>query len=605
MRVNAGKALLAGIAALALGLTACSSSGGGGGNGTQTNGNSPTGATATTGSNNGGGSGTKGTGAFAACSSTPNTCNSGQTKPGGSVVYTIEKTVAGWNLNYSPSNVFDIAEALDGILPTVYNANPDLLPFLNTDMMESAKSTTKSGRSGPQQVITYKVKPNAVWSDGQPIGYDDFKYQWYFSDPTKCPKCGPSTTAGYDRIASMKSSDNGKTITVTMKKPFADWQSMFSNMLPAHIAAQHGYDGTPAGINASFQWFDKNVPTWSGGPMIITNYQKDTAITEKPNPKWYGKTKSSLDSLVFRIITDQTQEAPALQNGEVDAIYPQPNTDLLQQVNAMQNVQYWVGKGLIWEHYNLNEKNQFLKDHTLREAIFTAVNRQDVVQRTIGQFVPGASTMGNHIYVPGQPGYQDNTTPLGLGQGNVDKAKQLLTSAGYTGVGSALKTKDGTPVHLRCTYSAGNAYRQTECEVMQNTLQQLGIPVTLKTTQDLSELGTGNFDIIVFAWVGTPFPVAGAQQIYTTTGGANVAYTYNRDPSADALINQAVQTTDKAKVQQLLNQADKLLQKDCFELPLYQKPTMLAAKTNIVNLRDNATSVGPPYNVQEWGIKAS
>ncbi len=594
MRVHRGKALLAGIAAIALGLTACSSSGGG--NKTNSSGAPKSGSSSSSAP-----SGSTGTGAFKDCAANPNTCNKGQAKPGGSIRYTIEKTVAGWNINYSPSNVFDIAEVEDGIMPLVFNAGPDLKPFLNTDLMDSADSTMVNGK----QVITYKVKAGAQWNDGSPIGYDDFKYMWYFSDPAKCPKCGPSSSSGYDRIASMKAENNRKTIVVTMSKPFADWKSMFGTMMPAHVAAQHGYDGTPAGTNKSFQWFDKNVPTWSGGPMIITNYQKDTSITEKPNPKWYGQTKSSLDSLIFRIITDQTAEVPALQNKEVDAIYPQPNNDLLNAVKGVSGVQWMIGKGLIWEHYNLNEKNKFLKDQALRTAIFTAIKRQDVVNRTIGTFVPNAATMGNHIYVPGQPGYKDNVSSTGLGDGNIDKAKQDLTSAGYTGVGSALKTSAGTPVTLRCTYSAGNAFRKTECEIMQSTLKQLGIPVTLKTTQDLSELGNGNYDIIVFAWVGTPYPVAGAQQIYTLKGGANAAYTYNNDPAAEKLINQAVETTDEAQVEQLLNQADVMLQKDAFELPLYQKPTMLAARTSVVNIRDNATSVGPPYNVQEWGVKAS
>ena len=58
-------------------------------------------------------------------------------------------------------------------------------------------------------------------------------------------------------------------------------------------------------------------------------------------------------------------------------------------------------------------------------------------------------------------------------------------------------------------------------------------------------------------------------------------------------------------MQSLLNQADKLIVADAYSLPLYQKPTFLAAYNNIVNLRDNATSSGPPVNVQDWGIKAS
>jgi peptide/nickel transport system substrate-binding protein len=139
---------------------------------------------------------------------------------------------------------------------------------------------------------------------------------------------------------------------------------------------------------------------------------------------------------------------------------------------------------------------------------------------------------------------------------------------------------------------------------VKSTLQQLGITVHLRTTADLSELGTGDYDIIVFAWVGTPFVVAGAKQIYTLNGGAAAAYTYNDDPAAERLINRAVNTTDPVRVRQLLNQADILLQADCFELPLYQKPTLLATRKDVVNVRDNATSVGPPYNVQDWGFQA-
>jgi peptide/nickel transport system substrate-binding protein len=131
----------------------------------------------------------------------------------------------------------------------------------------------------------------------------------------------------------------------------------------------------------------------------------------------------------------------------------------------------------------------------------------------------------------------------------------------------------------------------------------LGINVTLKTTTDLAELGTGNFDVIVFAWVGTPFVVANAQQTYELRGGSD--YGFNNDPAAEKLINEAAVSTDPTLVQTKMNEADKLITADAYELPLYQKPTYLAAYANIVNLRDNATSSGPPVNVQDWGIRAT
>ncbi len=583
MRVHKGKALLAGVAAIALALTACSSSKSGGSN---SNNNSDAKA------------GTKGTGAFSNCATAPTTCNSGQTKPGGSLTYVLEKTIPGWNQVFTNSNVFEVAEVEDGILPGAYLAGSDLKPFLNTDLMVSAEQTKAS-----PQTLVYKIKPNAVWNDGQPINFDDFKYLKDVSDGTTCPKCGAASSSGYNAIASMTGSDNGKTITVVMKTAFADWQSMFGALLPAHIAAQHGGTSGATPLNTSFQWFDKNVPTYSGGPMLIKSYSKDTSITEVPNPKWYGKTKSSLDTLVFRIITDQTQEPTALQNNEVQAIYAQPNADLVNQVDGINNVQTYLGKGLVWEHFDFNEKNKFLADKTLRQAAFTAINRKDIIARTVGQYVPGAQPLGNHMYVPGQPGYQDNTTSTGQGSGDIAKAKKLLTDAGYTGVGTALKTKAGEAVTFRCTYSAGNLNRQQECTIAQSTLKQLGINVTLKTTSDLSELGTGNFDLIVFAWVGTPFVVAGAQQIYELKGGAD--YGSNNDPSAEADINKAAVSTDPKTVQDLLNSADKKISDDAYSLPLYQKPTFLATYKNLVNIRDNATSSGPPVNVQDWGQKAS
>lgn len=581
MKVQKGRTLVAAATAVLLGLTACSTSSGGGTSTTP-------GVTA----------GTEGSGAFSDCATKPTTCNSGTTKKGGNLTYVLEKTIPGWNQVYSPSNVFEVAEVEDGILPGVFLGGSDLKPFLNTDLMTSAQQT----KANPQTLV-YKINPNAVWNDGTPISFEDFKYLKDVSDGTTCPKCGASSSAGYNQIASITGSNNNKTVTVVMKKPFADWEVMFGALLPAHVAAQHGGMSGATGLNTSFQWFDKNVPNYSGGPYIISNYQKDTSITETPNPKWYGKTKPSLDKLTFQIITDQTQEPTALQNKEVQAIYPQPNQDLVAQVKKIPNVQYYLGKGLVWEHFEFNEKNQFLSDKVLRTAIYTAIDRKAIIARTIGTFVTGAQPLNNHIYVPGQPGYQDNVTATKQGSGDISAAKAMLTKAGYTGVGSSLKTKAGKPVTLRCTYSEGNTNRQTECEVVQNTLQQLGITVTLKTTSDLSELGTGNYDIIVFAWVGAPFVVAGAQQIYELKGGAD--YGANNDPQVEALINKAAQSTDQATVQKLMNQADVLLTKDAYELPLYQKPTFLAAYNNVVNIRDNATSSGPPVNVQDWGFKAS
>src|SRR5262249_37816501 len=74
---------------------------------------------------------------FADCDTKPNTCNGGKTKPGGTLTYTIEKTITGWNVNDTDSNTFEFQEVLDGILPNAFNTNPDFSVVLNTDMLSS------------------------------------------------------------------------------------------------------------------------------------------------------------------------------------------------------------------------------------------------------------------------------------------------------------------------------------------------------------------------------------------------------------------------------------------------------------------------------------
>ena len=123
----------------------------------------------------------------------------------------------------------------------------------------------------------------------------------------------PASTAGYNQIKSVTSSNGGKTATVVFSTPFGDWQSLFSDMMPAHIAKTVGF-------NNGFQTFNAAVKV-SGGPFEIQSYTQGQSLVEVRNPKWWG-TPPPLDKLVFRFFADDNQIPPALQNSEVNAASP-------------------------------------------------------------------------------------------------------------------------------------------------------------------------------------------------------------------------------------------------------------------------------------------
>ncbi|MGH3390251.1 MAG: ABC transporter family substrate-binding protein [Actinomadura sp.] len=557
-----------------------------------------------------------GSAGLADCVQNPLTCNKGTTSKGGTLSFAIEKDIEAWNINDSNGNVFETGMVLGGVLPQAFLSTPDLKPTLNTDLLVSAEQTNEN-----PQTIVYKVQPNAVWSDGTPIGVDDFVYAWKTQNGKDCPPppetdetgtqgCFMNGTAGWDRIKSIEGTDGGKTVTMTFGKPYSDWKSMFGagyGLWPAHIAAKSGSLDGKEGLIKSWQDFNKNVPTFSGGPYMIQNFQKGQAVTMVPNPKWYGKVKPSLDRMIWRIISDAAQEPTALQNNEVQAIYPQPQVDLVSQVKQIPNVSSTIGAGLTWEHFDLNLETPALKDKALRQAMFTAVNTKDLIAKTVGQFTTGIVPLGNHNFVPGQPEYKDVVTPTGQGSGDVNKAKQMLTAAGYTGVGTALKSPDGDAVGpFRIRYTTGNAIRKTQCELFQAAMKQLGITVTIEEI-GAADLGTvlveGDYDAIVFAWVASPFPANGASQNWTTGQGGNYGHYSNK--RVDELIDQAFGSTDPAQAAALLNEADAIMAEEAYVLPLYQKPTFLALQNRYVNVRNNPTIAGPPYNTQEWGLRAA
>ena len=539
---------------------------------------------------------------FAECDSKPNTCNSGPTKKGGSIVVALEKTISNWLTWDADGNTFETGEVLNGVAPSAFITMPDNTVQYNSDLFsEEPKATSQSPLT-----IQYKIKPEAVWSDGTPISAKDFIYLWKTNNGKDCPDCTLAGTTGYDLMEKVEGSDNDKTVTVTYKTPYPDWKSLFSGttpLFPAQVAAKSGDINTAAGLSKAFNAFKGATPDWSGGPYKFSDYQKDVSVTLVPNDKWYGKTKPALDKVIFKIIEDQAQQIPAMQNKEIQAMISQPNLDMVTKIKSMTGVNYNLASGPTWEHIDLNLKNKYLADKALRQAIFTAIDRQAIIDKTIGPFFQGAAPLNSHnIIGDKQPGYKDVITPTGQGKGDAAAATKILTDAGYKVEGGKLKTKAGAAVPpLRFGFTNGNQLRQQSGEIVQQQLAKIGLTVKLDPFKSLgTTLSTGNFDMIIYAWVGSPF-LAGNKDLWSTTGGSN--YGKYSNPEVDKLLDEASKTLDDSKLRDLQNQADEIMSKDAYVLPLYQKPVFIAVYSDYVNVRNNATQAGQTYNMQEWGLK--
>ena len=126
------------------------------------------------------------------------------------------------------------------------------------------------------------------------------------------------------------------------------------------------------------------------------------------NPKWWGEP-AKVSKIVFQQVPDATQQPAALQNGEVDVITPQPNVDLLAQIKAIEGVNVQLAAGTVYEHYDLNLKNEHLKSLKVRQAIAACLNRDEIVQTLYRSVDPDAKVLNNRIFMPNSPYYKDGS----------------------------------------------------------------------------------------------------------------------------------------------------------------------------------------------------
>jgi peptide/nickel transport system substrate-binding protein len=528
-------------------------------------------------------------------------------KSGGSLTFALDEDVAGFNVLQLAENEFVLQEIIDPVWPSVFITPPNLDPTLDKNFVTSAKLTKKS-----PQTIVYTINPKAKWSDGVPINAADFIYNWQAqSGSSKYTDVGgkpfePASTSGYNQIKSVTGSNNGKTVTVVFSKPYGDWKALFSPLVPAHISKKVGF-------NTGWATFG-SAEKVSGGPYMIQSYNKGSNLVEVPNPHYWGP-KPKLSKLIYRFILDDSQQPPAVQNGEVNLVNPAlPGLDFYNSTKSISGFQVSVEPGLEFQHIDFNETNPYLAKASIRHAIAWGTDRDTIAKRSAGEIDSKLTALDNRIYMPTQSQYKNESGSYSkfdpaLAKKTLQKAGMTMGSDGYFRPNfGPEKGKDFT---LSISTTAGVPVRSQIEQLFQSEMKTIGVKINIQNYTADKLFGTigpkGEFDLIEFAWVSTPF-ASGNQSIYcsytnTTVCGSN--WDHYADPKVDADFNKALTTVDPTKAAAVYNKVDGLLWKDMATLPLFQQPQLFGWSTKYGNVDPNTSNTGIPWNASQWGVKTS
>jgi peptide/nickel transport system substrate-binding protein len=326
------------------------------------------------------------------------------------------------------------------------------------------------------------------------------------------------------------------------------------------------------------------------------------------NTNYWGK-QAQVNSIVFRFIPDTNTQFQAMRGGEVNIINPQPQ-QAIADIKKQSNITVQTGSQFTWEHVDFQlgaGGHPALKRKYVREAIVTGINRAQIRSVAYAAIAPNLPPLNNVIYKNFQDEYVGHKyQPFGFSQ---KKAISLLRSNGCTG-GPATPTPRNNDYYscpgvgkLSFDFwsTAGNQSREISFQVMQAQLRSVGIELKPRFTLTALTvtLPTRNWDIMLYAWVGSPEP-SGSVNIHRCGGTQNHQNYCSRPVSR--LLLKSNETLNWQQRTKLLNEADRLMASHVVTLPLFARPGYLVFDKKLKGALFNPTNTAATWNTQDWSF---
>jgi peptide/nickel transport system substrate-binding protein len=499
---------------------------------------------------------------------------------GGTLNWPIGALPINYNFNGEAGASTDELAIISALMPTLFTFDATAQPVINTSYLDAAAVTT----GGPQQVVTYRINPKAVWGDGTPITEADFEAQWRALNGTNKDFRTPFTQ-GYSQITAVAPGRDPHEVLVTFGQPYADWRGLFSPLFPA-------------ALNKDAQTFNNGWVTGtatSAGPFVFQSQDvPGKTVTLVRNPRWWGQTPR-LYSIVYRAVgSDPNAQLDALSKGQVDFVGISPNTEQLRKGQGISDAVERKWAGPTFRQLTMNGTSPTLSNANVRKAIALAIDRPAIAKGLLDPLgVPDAS-LDNHIFMTNQHGYQANAGDLA--KADPAKAGALLDQEGWKLAGGD-RSRNGQPLSIRLVIPDSLAEAAQEAGLIKTQLKGVGVTVEVQPVPSQRFFDTfvtkGDFDMALFSWQGTVFPISSNYPIYqnpTPQGGpqpgnVDIHQNYARigSPAIDALFAKASAEPDPQRAIALGNQIDTEIWKEVHSLTLYQRPQLVFQKKTLAN----------------------
>jgi oligopeptide transport system substrate-binding protein len=500
--------------------------------------------------------------ATTASTASPTTTAPGEPSRGGELV-DLGTFVGGPPLHIDPAlnstiDAYQVVNALyDGLtdVDTTDPANPVVVPLVAESFVPNADAS----------VWTFVIRADAQFSNGEPILPSSFQRAWdRASDPAFAGDYSylfNYIDGGSERLAGRAPSISGvavddasRTLTVTLAAPYSGFAAMagFEIFSPMPSAVE--------GLRDQGDW--ENGLMVGNGPFMLDAPRTDEEIVLVRNDNWqgdiFGNTQALLDRITFRTSPDVDTAYNAFEAGEGDTAVIPPGR--FSEANDNYATTSDVAIAAVY-FYDFNMANPLVggpQNVLLRQAISQAIDRE-----TINELIfDGSRALPTGVTPPGIPGYVPD---LCLYCTYDPEAAQAAFDA-WTAAGNAL------PEPLPIQFNAGVGHEEV-VDLIVADLAAIGIPAVADgrpTETYFASLADGECVFCRAGWFADYLTYDNFMYDLfhsDAIGGNN--YSQFDNPAFDALVGQALATTDPVAAGQLFNAAeDILLNRDIAVVPI-------------------------------------
>ena len=129
----------------------------------------------------------------------------------------------------------------------------------------AGSDTTAASSGGAAMTLTMEINPKAVWDDGSPITFADFKCNYDATLNTP----GSLSTAGYDKITSMEQGKDDHEVVVKFSEVYAPYKNLFVNLFKAAAVTNCNDVSADMADNIPFSAMPYKIESWSLDQLVL------------------------------------------------------------------------------------------------------------------------------------------------------------------------------------------------------------------------------------------------------------------------------------------------------------------------------------------------